>query len=462
MATDTKYSPVKAAAAAAPAGGAGVDAASEGISLKPKITLLNGVTVIVGSIIGSGIFVSPKGVLQYTGSVGMFLLVWLFCGIFSTIGAYCYCELGTLIQRSGADYAYIYEAFGPLLAFMRLWVECVIVRPCSQAIVAMTFGIYILKPFYTECEPPDDAVRLLAAVCIIVLMFINCVNVKWAMRVQDVFTFAKLLSLAIIVITGIVMLCLGNFENFHSPFSNTTTDVTSIALAFYSGLFAYNGWNYLNFVIEELQEPEKNLPKAVGISMIIVVFIYVMTNIAFLTVVSPAEILQSPAVAVLFADRLYGVMAWIMPVMVAMSTFGTVNGILFTSARLFYVGAREGHMPEVLTMIQVKLLTPMPAVIFMGLLSLLYLGSSEIYALINYVSFVCWLAIGLAVFSVLWFRWKWPDAPRPIKVNIIWPILYTLGSIFLVVLPAIAEPKDTGIGALIMLTGFPSLFSFVK
>lgn len=161
MAENAKYSPVKEKGEPQL-----VSENDEGISLKPKITLLNGVTVIVGSIIGSGIFVSPKGVLQDTGSVGLFLLVWLLCGVFSTIGAYCYCELGTLIQKSGADYAYIYEGFGPLLAFIRLWVECVIVRPCSQAIVAMTFGIYILKPFYPDCEPPSNAVRLLAAVCI--------------------------------------------------------------------------------------------------------------------------------------------------------------------------------------------------------------------------------------------------------------------------------------------------------
>ena len=139
---------------------------NDNVELKPKMTLLNGCTVIVGSIIGSGIFVSPSGVLKNTGSVNMALFVWIASGIFSMIGAYCYAELGTIIKRTGADYAYIMVTFGPFLAFIRLWVECIIVRPCSQAIVALTFSIYATKPFFPECEPPDEAVRLLAAVCI--------------------------------------------------------------------------------------------------------------------------------------------------------------------------------------------------------------------------------------------------------------------------------------------------------
>mgnify|MGYP003336199976 CR=1 FL=1 len=143
-----------------------------------------------------------------------------------------------------------------------------IVRPCSQAIVALTFAIYASKPFFPECDPPDEAVRLLAAVCICILTFVNCYEVKWATAVQDVFTYAKLLALFIIIGTGVVQLGKGKIENF--TWDDTETDFTKIALSFYSGLFAYNGWNYLNFVIEELKDPVRNLPRAIGISIILV------------------------------------------------------------------------------------------------------------------------------------------------------------------------------------------------
>ena len=136
------------------------------VGLKPKITLLNGITMIVGSVIGSGIFVSPAGVQKHVGSVGMSLIVWLSCGIFSIIGAHCYAELGTMIVKSGADYAYIHEAFGPFMAFLRLWVEVMVVRPCSQAIVALTFATYVIDPIFPNCPKPEVATRLLAATCI--------------------------------------------------------------------------------------------------------------------------------------------------------------------------------------------------------------------------------------------------------------------------------------------------------
>ncbi|XP_072024206.1 large neutral amino acids transporter small subunit 1-like [Amphiura filiformis] len=399
---------------------------SDLVRLEPTMNLFNGVTIICGIIIGSGIFISPTIVLNLTGSVGLSLVIWSACGVFSMIGALCYGELGTMITMSGGDYAYILKAFGGLPAFLLLWVTLLIIRPTAQAVVALTFGNYILQPFFEDCDVPKNAPILLAAVCITILTFVNCWNVRWATKVQDVFTAAKIIALIIIIIAGLVQLFMGGAKNFENSFEGSTTDPGEIALALYAGLFAYGGWNYLNFVTEELKNPYKNLPRAIVISVPLVTVIYVLANVAYFTAMTVEELSVSKAVAVTFGQKLLGPMAWIMPVSVALSTFGGVNGLLLTGSRIYFVGAREGHLPEAIAMISVNRRTPVPSLIFTCFLSLLYLFSSNIGKLINYFSFVTWLATGAAIAGLLVLRIREPERHRPVKVNIALPIIFVI------------------------------------
>ncbi|XP_017400023.1 large neutral amino acids transporter small subunit 2 isoform X2 [Cebus imitator] len=260
---------------------------------------------------------------------------------------------------------------------------------------------------------------------------------------------------------GIVQICKGEyfwlepknaFENFQEP------DIGLIALAFLQGSFAYGGWNFLNYVTEELVDPYKNLPRAIFISIPLVTFVYVFANVAYVTAMSPQELLASNAVAVTFGEKLLGVMAWIMPISVALSTFGGVNGSLFTSSRLFFAGAREGHLPSVLAMIHVKRCTPIPALLFTCISTLLMLVTSDMYTLINYVGFINYLFYGVTVAGQIVLRWKKPDIPRPIKINLLFPIIYLLFWAFLLVFSLWSEPVVCGIGLAIMLTGVPVYF----
>ncbi|XP_046676222.1 Y+L amino acid transporter 2 [Homalodisca vitripennis] len=431
------------------------------VVLKRKITLLNGVAIIIGTIIGSGIFVSPAGVYIYTKSVGVSLIVWTASGVFSTLGALCYAELGTAIARSGGDYAYILEAFGDLPAFLRLWVALLIIRPTTQAIVAITFAEYAVKPFFLECAPPSAAVTLLAAGCLCLLTAINCVSVRWSLEVLSLSTYAKLFALFAIVIAGIYHIATGHTSHFEHAFEGDY-DAGNIALAFFSGLFAFGGWNYLNFVTEELQDPYKNLPRAIWIAMPLVTLVYVLANLAYFAVITSQEMISSPAVAVTFGDRMFSSLSWTVPVFVAISTFGGVNGVIFTSARLFLTGAQEGHLPELFSHIHVQKRTPIPGLIFCCAVSLVMVTVSDVFTLINYFSQTLWLSVGGCIAGLLYLRYTKPEMPRPIKVNLAIPILFLICVAFLVIVPSITQPFNTLIAVIIILSGIPVYYVGIK
>ncbi|XP_075061554.1 cystine/glutamate transporter-like [Mixophyes fleayi] len=431
------------------------------VVLKKKVTLLRGISIIIGAIIGAGIFISPKGILQHTGSIGMSLTVWTASGILSLFGALCFAELGTSIKRSGGPYIYILEAFGPLPAFLRVWVELIAIRPAITALVSLTFGRYLLEPFFIQCEIPELAIKFVTAFGITVIVVLNSMSVSCTARIQILLTFCKLIALLMIIVPGVMQLIKGETQNFKDAFVGKDVGLMGLPLAFYSGMYAYSGWSYLNCVTEEVENPEKNIPLAICISMVIVTIGYVLINVAYYTAITAEELLLSNAVAVTFAERLLGNFSLVVPIFVALSCFGSVNSGIFSVSRMFYVASREGHLPEILSMIHVHKHTPLPAVIALYPLTMIMLFIGDVYSLLNFLSFARWLFIGMAVVGLLYLRYKRPEMHRPFKVPIIIPALFSFACLLMVTLSLYADPINTGIGFAITLTGVPVYYLFI-
>ncbi|CAK9300750.1 unnamed protein product [Gordionus sp. m RMFG-2023] len=341
---------------------------SNRVELKKNITLFNGINIIVGSIIGSGIFISPTVVFNNSGgSVGVSLIVWLVCGLISILGALCYAELGTTISRSGGEYAYMLEIMGPLPAFLFLWVNLLVTRPVASAIISWAFGYYMAQLFF--CTPDDllltPVAKLIAVFGLLLLSFINCLSVKVAMKLQDVFTVGKLLALAFIILTGLWKLIETKGKPFQNMFEGGNYNYRRLPTALFSGLFAYGGWNNLNYVIEELKNPNRDLPLSIIIGLPLVTIIYTLTNVAYFAVLTPMQMQASVAVAFDYVHAIFPNISWLLPIFVSLSALGSVNAILFTSGRIVYSGARNNQLPKIFAMIHIKRCTPVPSIILL-------------------------------------------------------------------------------------------------
>ncbi|XP_015246409.1 PREDICTED: b(0,+)-type amino acid transporter 1-like isoform X2 [Cyprinodon variegatus] len=411
------------------------------LSLKREVGLIGAVSLIAGTMIGSGIFMSPQTVISSIGSTGASLVVWASCGVLVILVSFCYAELGTVIQESGGEYIYILRTSGPVMAFMLAFSSIIFVRPAGVAGISLSFAQYVVAPFYPECTPPVLIVKFVAAAAIIVLAIVNCMNVRFSMIVQVFFMVAKVVALVVIIVGGVVLLAKGNTENFEDSFKNSNVGINPIGIALYQGLWSYDGWNNLNYVTEELKRPEVNLPRALVIAISLVTGMYLLVNVSYLTVMTPRELMSSTAVAVTWGNKVLGSWGWIMSLAAALSAFGSLNGTFFSGGRVCFVAAREGHMPDILSMAHVHRLTPSPALIFTTIISLVVLIPGDFQSIVNYFSFTAWFFYGVTLSGLIYLKIKKPDLPRPYSVPIVLPILVLLVAIFLVLAPIIDQPQ---------------------
>lgn len=245
----------------------------------------------------------------------------------------------------------------------------------------------------------------------------------------------------------------GHLEMLNSGFDGTLDNPSAIALSFYDAMWAYDGWNTLNYLVEELKNPSKNLLIANVIGVTVVTVVYVLTNISYLVVLGKDGLLNSDAVVVDWGDAVIGKAKVILLIAVLFSTFGAANGSSYSSGRLLYAAGRDGNLPEVLSYVSAKRYTPIPALCVTCVIAILMVIPSDIGALIDFFSFAAWLFYCAAVTCVITLRFIKPDAKRPFKVFIGIPIVFVLCSLYLVIGPIIDNPQIELLYAFLFIVG---------
>merc|ERR1719489_99982 len=286
---------------------------SSNVELKQRFGLMNGISLIVSTIVGSGIFLSPSVVQKCVGSAGVALIVWVLSGFVSMMGALCYVELGMTIPKSGGNYAYIREIFGGCLGFVRGWVSVLIIEPVVCALISKVSAEYLLKPWFLTCSPPQTAINLIAVCICLCIVAMNSINIDLANKINSYLSYSKIVAMLLVVVIGMKKFIESGFEGgaLEDPWQTPDKTVLagkpftfqSIIFGVYNGVYSYVGWDCLNYMNEEIKNPKKNLPYAIYIALPLITVIYIM------------------------AKAMGREWTYVMSVLVFLSTFGTVNAV---------------------------------------------------------------------------------------------------------------------------------------
>ncbi|EJU05603.1 L-methionine transporter [Dacryopinax primogenitus] len=433
------------------------------------IGLFHAIALVVSLQIGSGIFSSPGVVFANVGSVGASMIVWLLSGILAWTGASSFAELGAMIPLNGGAQAYLAYAYNPVVSFMFSWTAIAVLKPGGNAIIALIFGEYMNRLFYGQTRPdsPPDAIpiwatKLTATVAVALVSLVCLINPKSGTGAALGFTLMKILALFAISIMGIVQLARGKASPslLTDIFEGTSPNPSSWAIAAYSGLWAFDGWDQTNYVAGEMKHAERNLPRAIHISMFTVIILFLWANVSYFIVLDKVTVGRTNTIALDFGSVLFGRVGGIVfSIMVALSCFGALNGSFFTSARLIYVAGKEGHLPSLFGKLHRTRKTPVNAMILQAILTCGFiLVGGGFRSLINFYSVAGWSFYGLTVMGLIVLRVKEPHLERPYKTWIITPLTFCAVALFLLSMPVIAAPLEALAAVGFILLGLPVYF----
>ncbi len=425
-------------------------------TLPRAIGVVGATVIVIGTIIGSGIFLVPHNVALEVGGIRSLYLVWIVGGILALAGALSLAELGAAIPEAGGVYVYLREAYGRPIAFLFGWASLLVIDAGSAATLAVAFGIYsaTLIPV-TALEQ-----KLIGAAVIAILTLINLLGVRKGTAVQAIFTVAKLGGL------GIIVGCALYFHRATRPgpvgrLPTAHTTLNSFGIALIGVLWAYQGWHQLSYSAGEIRKPSRNLPLGFLLGTLVVMAAYLIANFAYLRTLSLDVLAKHQRVAAVTMQILVGPQgAAFVSILILCSIFGALNGTLLTSSRVYYAMARDKIFFAWVSKIHTRYRTPASALLVLGGWSTLLALSGTYEQLYTYVVFTMWTFSAAAIFAVIVLRRKMPGLARPYRVigYPILPLAFVLAAMLIVVNTAVAEPAESAIGLGIVLTGVPLFY----
>lgn len=369
------------------------------VSYARKVGLFTGTMMVIGGIIGSGIFRSPQTVAQRVHSPELILAVWVLGGIIALAGAFVYAELGARFPKAGGQYVYLRDAIGSLPAFLYGWALLLMIAPGAIAAVAITFADYLIA-----LAGMDVSWRLpLVTFAIVFITGINLFGVQRGAITQNIFTVLKLLAIAVLVAAG--LLAVGGGMPTETATVVTTSPLTAIGAALVPVLFAYGGWQQTNFVAEEIIAPERNLPRALILGVIGVVLAYVLANVAYLAALGAGGLAASDAPAADAMQQMLGPIGKsLISAGIVVSTFGFLSVVILVTPRVLQAMAADGLFLPVFARLHPRYRTPWAAILLLGAWSLILALRGAYGPLLDYVVFADWIFFALTGVTLFIYR----------------------------------------------------------
>ena len=407
--------------------------------LLPVLGIFTTTMMVVGSVIGSGIFRKPGVMAAELGTPTLLLGVWLLAGIITLFGALTNAEVSGLIPETGGQYVFFERMYGPFFAYLYGWAVFAVIQTGSIAALAYVFAEYstqfvplleltgpaatfaIHLPFIGDIQPLNEiGVKLLAAGVIVLLTTVNYLGVRFGGAVQNIFTIAKVAGMLALLVAAFLPISGGNVTNLTAPGSVTSKSglalVLAIAAALQGAFWAYDGWVKASYIAGEVRDAQRIVPRATVLGMFIVTAIYLLMNVAYCWVLPIDVMSQSKLVAADVANQIFNSGGKWVAVIVMISTFGANNAVILTSARVYFSMARRNVFPATLGRAHPRFHTPGASLVVQGLWSILLVFSGTFDMITDMLVFVAWIFYAAGAYGVFVLRRKMPAAPRPYKV----------------------------------------------